>query len=350
MANIPLISVVMCAYNHGPFIAEAITSILGQTIQDFEFIIIDDGSTDDTLKIISQFQGQDTRIRVITRENRGVVASVNQGIGLAQGAWVARMDADDVCTSDRFEKQLTSLGRTGADICGTWIQLFGTRGNWIKKYPIDHVGIEIEMLFSQPIGNATVFMKTAYAQSLLYDEYYERAEDYDYFERAMAQGWVFSNLDEPLYHYRHHSQQTSTQHYLMQQNRSQEIRLRYWNRVAKKYGLLEGEIAEVMKIRDLHSSNFLNMDLINSAFDKILNSHGAHYAPLLLSNMTPLYLMCSNRGSEPLMYLKRFFSQWGLAISPMMQAQFMIISLLKINPQSQVFSTLRDLYMRFLMK
>ena len=302
------------------------------------------------MKIISQFQGQDTRIRVITRENRGVVASVNQGIGLAQGAWVARMDADDVCTSDRFEKQLTSLGRTGADICGTWIQLFGTRGNWVKKYPIDHEGIEIEMLFSQPIGNATVFMKTAYAQSLLYDEYYERAEDYDYFERAMAQGWVFSNLDEPLYHYRHHSQQTSTQHYLMQQNRSQEIRLRYWNRVAKKYGLLEGEIAEVMKIRDLHSSNFLNMDFINSAFDKILNFHGAHYAPLLLSNMTPLYLMCSNRGSEPLMYLKRFFSQWGLAISPMMQAQFMIISLLKINPQSQVFSTLRDLYMRFLMK
>ena len=340
----------MCAYNHGPFISEAINSILGQTIQDFEFIIIDDGSTDDTWKTISQFQSQDARIRAITRENRGVVASVNQGIGLARGAWVARMDADDVCTPDRFEKQLSSLMQTGADICGTWIQLFGTRGNWIKKYPTDHVGIQIEMLFSQPIGNATVFMRTEKAKSLLYDDLYERAEDYDYFERAMAQGWIFSNLDEPLYFYRHHSQQTSTQYYLAQQDRSQEIRLRYWHRVATKYDLLEDEIAEVMKIRDLHSSYLLNMDFINSAFDKILNFHGAHYAPLLLSNMMPLYLMCCNRGSEPLMHLKRFFSQLGLAISTMMQAQFMIISLLKINPQSQVFSKLRDLYMRFLMK
>jgi hypothetical protein len=350
MNKVPSISVVMCAYNHGPFIAEAINSIMRQTIQDFEFIIIDDGSTDDTWKVISQFQSRDARIRAITRENKGVVASVNQGIGLAQGAWVARMDADDVCTSDRFEKQLTSLRHTGADICGTWIQLFGTRGNWVKKYPIDHVGIEIEMLFSQPIGNATVFMKTVYAQSLLYDGHYERAEDYDYFERAMAQGWIFSNLDEPLYLYRHHSQQTSTQHYLAQQDKSQEIRLRYWHRIATKYGLLEDEIAEVMKIRDPHPPFLLNMDFINSAFDKILNFHGAHYAPLLLSNMTPLYLMCCNRGREPFAHLKRFFLKWGLTISPMVQAQFMIISLLKINPQSQVFSTLRDLYLRFLMK
>lgn len=340
----------MSAYNHGPYISQAIQSVLAQTIQDFEFIIIDDGSTDETWKIISLFQREDHRIRAITRENKGVVDSVNQGIEMAQGDWIARMDADDLCTKDRFEKQLKFLSQSDADICGTWIKLFGSRGNWIKKYPIDHIGIEIEMLFSQPIGNATVLMKAERAKSLLYSKEFEKAEDYDYFERAMVQGWIFSNLNEPLYLYRHHADQTSTKHFAIQQEKSQIIRSRYWYRCAKKYVLLPSEIDEVMKIRDLNAPAFLDMTLINSAFQKILGFHGAQFAPYIIANMVPLYLMCCNRGQNAFQNLKQISHQWDLSISPMTYIQFFIISNLKINPQSLFFSKLRDFYLRYLMK
>ncbi|CAG1020067.1 partial heptose III glucuronosyltransferase, partial [Patescibacteria group bacterium] len=86
----PVISVILPVYNAEQYIAEAIDSILNQSFSDFELIIIDDGSTDGSLAIIRGYQ--DGRIRVISRENRGLVATLNEGIGLARGVWLARMD------------------------------------------------------------------------------------------------------------------------------------------------------------------------------------------------------------------------------------------------------------------
>src|SRR3954453_10350328 len=97
--NQPLVTVLMPAYNAGPYIREAIDSILQQTFTDFELLIINDGSTDDSINIIKSFK--DTRITLIDRQNIGLIESLNEGLNIAKGEIIARMDADDVCLPAR---------------------------------------------------------------------------------------------------------------------------------------------------------------------------------------------------------------------------------------------------------
>lgn len=107
MNNIPQISVVMSVFNGKKYLQEAIESILGQTFTDFEFIIIDDGSTDESAAIINSYN--DVRIRLIQQENKGLAAALNRGIKAAKGKYIARMDADDISMKDRLEKQYEFL-------------------------------------------------------------------------------------------------------------------------------------------------------------------------------------------------------------------------------------------------
>ena len=107
--NTPMISVVMPVYNAEKYLDEAIKSILVQTCKDFEFIIINDGSNDKSLEIIEKYNIQDERIVLINRENRGLIASLNEGIEKTKGRYIARMDADDISLPDRFEKQIEFL-------------------------------------------------------------------------------------------------------------------------------------------------------------------------------------------------------------------------------------------------
>src|SRR6266550_5112154 len=111
MTSTPKISVVMPAYNAGAYIDEAISSILKQTFHDFEFIIINDGSSDDTASILKRYEESDGRIRVFHQENQGMIAALNCGCRLARGEYIARMDADDVSYAHRLEKQLEYIER-----------------------------------------------------------------------------------------------------------------------------------------------------------------------------------------------------------------------------------------------
>jgi len=101
----PAITVLMPVFNGGRFIGEAIESILGQTFTDFELLVINDGSTDDSLAVIGEYAARDRRIRVVSRENRGLVATLNEGLGLARGAYLARMDCDDISLPARLRRQ-----------------------------------------------------------------------------------------------------------------------------------------------------------------------------------------------------------------------------------------------------
>jgi glycosyltransferase involved in cell wall biosynthesis len=107
--KIPAISVIMCVYNGGQYLDQAIESVLAQTFTDFELILIDDGSTDNSLERLKFYETIDTRCRVFTGSNKGMVASLNQGIGLAKADIIFRMDHDDICRPIRFEKQIRYL-------------------------------------------------------------------------------------------------------------------------------------------------------------------------------------------------------------------------------------------------
>src|SRR5687768_15279009 len=123
MTCAPAVSVVMPAYNAGAYLRDAVNSILEQTFRNFEFIIINDGSSDETASILQEFERVDSRMRVFHQENQGMIAALNRGCRAARGEYIARMDADDVSHVDRLERQLDyMIRRPHIGILGTWIR------------------------------------------------------------------------------------------------------------------------------------------------------------------------------------------------------------------------------------
>lgn len=133
MTNTPAISVLMPAFNAGPYISEAISSVLSQTFTGFELIIINDGSTDDTVKIIGSFNDQ--RIRILHQENQGVAAALNTGLHHAFGRYIVRCDADDISCPDRFREQYDFItANPGYVYIGSSVDYVDQSGNHIFTY------------------------------------------------------------------------------------------------------------------------------------------------------------------------------------------------------------------------
>ncbi len=209
MRNSPTISVVMSVYNGEVYLAEAIESILVQTYRDFEFIIIDDGSTDNSSNIIRSYD--DPRIRFFQQKNAGLAASLNKGITLARGKYIARMDADDVSLPDRLKKQLKWLKMSSADVCGGWIKLFGG-GTWrTRRYFESDDAIKLQLCFRTSFAHPTILMKTDLARKIPYDEKVRRGQDYDLWVRFALAGAQMTNIQEKVLNYRVHKQQVPHQ-------------------------------------------------------------------------------------------------------------------------------------------
>ncbi len=202
-----MISVVMSVYNAEKHLDEAIQSILNQTYKNFEFIIINDGSTDKSLEIIEKYKSQDTRIVFISRENRGLVASLNEGIELAQGKYIARMDADDISLPQRFEKQIHFMKENELDVCGSWISKFrGSSNLGITKYPEDDANIKFRLLFMSSFAHPTVIFKKSILDT---DSKYRnvKAEDYQLWTELALAGFRMGNVPQILLKYRVHKNQ-----------------------------------------------------------------------------------------------------------------------------------------------
>ena len=118
----PAISVLLPVYNAERFIREAVDSVLFQSLGDFELLALDDGSTDGSLIILREYEARDNRVRIITRENRGLVASLNDLIAAARGRYLARMDSDDISMPQRFERQVMFLESSPDHVAvGGWV-------------------------------------------------------------------------------------------------------------------------------------------------------------------------------------------------------------------------------------
>ncbi|WP_202703967.1 MULTISPECIES: glycosyltransferase [Flavobacterium] len=224
MSSSPKISVLMPVYNCELYIEEAIDSILNQTFSDFEFIIIDDASLDSTVSIIKNYN--DPRIQLIVKpQNSGLTNSLNFGLSIAKGEYIARMDGDDISLPERFVKQVAFLDKNPETVLiGTYFKIIGK--DKIVVVPEDHDDIKLAMLKDCCIGHPTVMMRKSYLDrfALIYDTQKEPAEDYDLWTRLLAVGKLY-NLPEVLLNYRVHNSQVSHKRNEQQANTALEIKV-----------------------------------------------------------------------------------------------------------------------------
>lgn len=205
--RIPNISVIMPVYNGELFVREALNSILSQTFTDFEFIIIDDGSTDNTESIIKSYA--DSRIKFIKNlKNLGIVKSLNLGLDSATGKYIARMDADDISLPQRLEKQFDFMeSNPDIDVCGTWYELFESKSGVVKPPEKDR-DIKGTLFFNNCIAHPTVIIrKNRFPEQEVYHNQYINAEDYELWCREIDR-LKFANIPEVLLKYRVHEKQT----------------------------------------------------------------------------------------------------------------------------------------------
>ena len=208
----PKVSVVMPVYNCVTYIKESVGSILAQTFTDFELLIIDDHSTDGTYEYLQTLT--DTRVELIRKmQNSGYAISLNMGLDLAKGAYIARMDGDDIALPERFTKQVNFMDNNQeVAVCGTCYQLVGT--DTIIQMPYSFEEAKIKAIMNVPVAHPTVFIRRSILvkHQLRYNEALEPTEDYDLWTRIMDIGKI-ENLQEVLLLYRRHSEQESITKY-----------------------------------------------------------------------------------------------------------------------------------------
>ncbi|KMS54754.1 glycosyl transferase [Novosphingobium barchaimii LL02] len=219
----PAISVAMSVYNGERFLAPAIESVLAQDFSDFEFLIVDDGSTDSSAQIIRSYAQQDTRIRPTLRENRGLVASLNEMIGSARAPIIARMDADDICQPQRFGKQIAFLAQhPDYGVVGTWTEDIGADGRPYhvtgKEHPETHEAFLTAIENGWPLlcHPAAMLRREVVLSVGGYHGAFRHCEDYDLWLR-LASVTRLASIPERLLRYRHYDDQVSSRHATEQQ-------------------------------------------------------------------------------------------------------------------------------------
>lgn len=200
----PRVTVLMPVYNAARFVEAAIRSVLAQTFDDFELVVIDDGSSDDSARIVRSFD--DPRIRFVQNErNLGLTPTLNRGLALARGEFVARQDADDLSEPPRLERQVAFLdANPEVAVVGSWYTKIGEHGEPLGKRtpPTDDVSVQWAMLSYCPIvHSAATFRRDAITALGAYDERFGYAEDFDLWSRV-AKRYRMANVPEYLVQYR----------------------------------------------------------------------------------------------------------------------------------------------------
>lgn len=198
----PKISVIMSVYNGQKYLKEAIESILNQTFKDFEFLIINDGSTDKTPEILEKYKRQDRRIKIINNaKNIGLTKSLNKGINIARGEYIARMDADDISLPERLEKQINFLdSHSEIGLLGAAYFEINEKGEIIGKkiFPVSDQELRKRLIRFNPFFHASIMIRKKILNEVGgYNEEIKRAQDYELWFR-IAKKTKIANLPEPL--------------------------------------------------------------------------------------------------------------------------------------------------------
>jgi glycosyltransferase involved in cell wall biosynthesis len=233
MSESPMLTVILPVYNAEKFLELAISSVLNQTFKNFELLIINDGSTDESDKIIGSFN--DSRIRyTINEENIKLIRTLNKGIDLAKGKYLARMDADDICLPTRFQRQINYLEKNpNVGVCGTHFITFNEDGEeHLTAYSSESHEIKFNLLRDCHFCHPTIMFRKSVLEnpSVRYNLTYPHAEDYKLWIE-LSEKTEFHNIPTPLLKYRHHSNNISKLNEQTQLTASKMIRKEYFQKL-----------------------------------------------------------------------------------------------------------------------
>lgn len=276
----PRITVLMPVYNCDLYINEAIDSILNQTFTDFEFIIIDDASTDKTVDVIKTYS--DKRIKLIVKPlNTGYTNSLNYGLQVAKGEYIARMDGDDISLPERFEKQVAYLEvNSDTVVCGTTFSIIGT--DVVVTIPEMNEAIKLTSLRGNCIAHPSVMMRKSVFDkfAILYDFTKEPAEDYDLWVRILAIGKIY-NLQDVLLRYRVHNSQVSQKRKMQQIQSALESRLKLLKYLKCSFDINESVLLKkimqrsvILTFDEIRSFIVLKEKMINGNSNNFFDSNG----------------------------------------------------------------------------
>lgn len=222
----------MSVYNNETYLNDAVESILNQTFQNLELILIDDGSTDSTPDIIKEFN--DSRIITLKNNlNKGLAASLNYGITQAQGKYIARMDSDDISHPERLEKQFNFMeNNPQTGLCGTFVETLSENKPQKFEYSTDPEKVRCELLFYPAVAHPSVMIRAEVLKknNLAYDESFKYAQDYDLWAR-LSEHTPITNIPEILLTYRVHPKTITSEARSEQLTFARQIRNRYFTKL-----------------------------------------------------------------------------------------------------------------------
>jgi glycosyltransferase involved in cell wall biosynthesis len=335
----PKVSVIMSVYNGEKYLAEAIESILGQSFRDFEFIIIDDASRDDSCKILKEYKEKDDRIILLKNEkNLGLTKSLNIAIQKAKGDYVARMDADDISLENRFAEQVDFLEKNND------IDLIGGDVDFIDNKKLKHKILfdkdKIKKVFyhHNPIIHPTWMFRKNVLEKVSYDEKILYAQDYKFLADLLKNKFNFTNLNEKILKFRLASTSVSKKNNVLQRYHALKVRkFLFKNNLYPKYKkiFLSGQY---LKYYYLVFKNKLEKD--NQAiFLSSLRGGGFTYLKNFLNNSEKKYfIIIKNDDQENLKFLEKHDQVKEIFIYKSFFSIFKIIIFFKRNKIKVLYS------------
>ena len=240
----PKVSVFMPVYNAGIDLIEAVQSILDQTFTDFEFVIVNDGSTDNSMELLQKFN--DSRIRIINNDgNKGLIASLNIGLELCVGEYIVRMDQDDISLPTRIEKQVEFMDQHPEyGLIGSWFQDFGDNiESKLVCYSSDDTQIRIRHLYQTHISHPTALIRNSVikAHNLKFDPAFVHGEDYEFWVRMSAY-CKLSNIPELLVLKRDHIHNITNKFSQTMQDTCAKVKLKQFSKMGLNLDIDEIEL------------------------------------------------------------------------------------------------------------
>ena len=251
------ISVLLSVYNQAKFIGQAIESIINQSFEDWELLVVNDGSRDDTTKVLDSIA--DSRIKIINNfRNIGLTKSLNIALSQAKGEYIARMDADDISHKDRFANQLGMLKKGNSDLVGAWSIIEDLNIKCKQKWKSVQTakGLEFSLCWGSPFAHSSIMARRDILDRLRgYNNEFYFSQDYDLYARLVNQGFKIGVVSEFLITHRVHNDNLSFIEKKSQDNFAQNVR----ERLLIKIGLSREQIGKFNKIISAERCTFFRM-------------------------------------------------------------------------------------------